>query len=108
MLPDGKLLLTDCRSSQGTAVLQGDRAIPVRQEFVSPTDTVRFGDMTLPVKDLLESIRLKFPGFNAAGVAAPGPPPESKKPWVKGSRLQRCPYCGAVREKGGNCEECGA
>lgn len=106
-LPEGKLLLTDCRSSHGTALLTPNGAQPIRQELLSPLDNVQFGDIRMPVKELLEAIRLKFPSFEAGGVRQPGVEPTPQRPWVQGERLVRC-TCGAVKSKGSICKECGA
>jgi len=107
-LPEGKLLLTDCRSTHGTALVTPNGAQPVRQELLSPLDTVQFGDIRMPVKELLEAIRLKFPAFEAGGVQPPpGVEPSPQRPWVQGERLVRC-ICGAVKAKSSNCKEGGA
>lgn len=93
-LADGKLLVTDCRSTQGTVLLRlGGAQIAVRQELVSPLDTLRFGTVTMPVKELLQAIHLKHPPV------APMPP--------EGAGLVRC-GCGAVKVKNKLCEVCGA
>lgn len=106
-LKDGKLLLTDCKSHNGTYLIHGGKEKQIRQELISPMDTLQFGDVRISMKELLESIRLKFPSFNTGRIASPGEnPPQSKKPWVKGTRLVRC-QCGAVKAKGEPCPECG-
>lgn len=106
-LADGKLLVTDCRSTQGTVLLRlGGAAIPVRQELVSPLDKLRFGSVTMPVNELLQAIHLKHPpaidgGHDRQRAAPVGPmPPE-------GAGLVRC-ACGAVKVKSKLCEVCGA
>jgi len=110
-LEGGKLYLTDCHSSNGTAIVTGGDEIPVRQIFVSPTETVRFGDIFLEVKEILEAIRLRMP-------AAPATPAEnsgsmiieeetpSSRPWVHGPSLIRC-SCGEVRQADVPCPHCG-
>jgi len=92
-LADGKLLVTDCRSTQGTVLLRvGGAQINVRQELVSPQDALRFGSVTMPVKELLRALDLK-----CSPVAAM--PPE-------GAALLRC-ACGAVKVKNKRCDVCG-
>lgn len=92
-LEDGKLLVTDCRSTQGTSLMHHGGAVrAVRQELVSPLDTLRFGSVTMPVKELLQAIHLKHPP------GAPRPP--------EGAGLVRC-ECGAVKVKNNRCEVCG-
>ncbi len=104
-LADGKLLVTDCRSTQGTVLLRsGGAQITVRQELVSPLDTLRFGTVTMPVKELLQAIHLKHPPADVSGHDRPSPalamPPE-------GAGLVRC-ECGAVKVKNKRCEVCSA
>ncbi len=101
-LADGKLLVTDCHSTQGTVLLRvGGAQIPVRQELVTPLDSLRFGTVTLPVKELLRAIDLMHPptGSEKASPAIAMPP--------EGAGLMRC-ACGAVKVKNRLCEVCGA
>jgi len=106
-MPDGKLFLIDCRSQNGTSLVSGGKVQPVRQEFLSPTDNVQFGDAIISVKEILEGIKLKFQALNVHPVPViPGEPDQSAKPWVHGTRLIRC-SCGAVKMKGVKCKECG-
>lgn len=92
-LDDGKLLVTDCRSTQGTSLIGQDGAVrAIRQELVSSLDTLRFGSVTMPVKELLRAIQLKHPPVADLPPGGPG--------------LVRC-ECGAVRAKNNPCEVCG-
>lgn len=92
-LENGKMLVTDCRSTQGTSLIgQGGAVRAIRQELVSPLDTLRFGSVTMPVNELLRAIQLKHPPVAAL---PPG-----------GAGLVRC-ECGAVRVKNNPCEVCG-
>lgn len=106
-LVDGRLLVTDCRSTQGTMLLRLSGAqVPVRQELVSPRDALRFGTVTMPVAELLQAIDGQHPATGVAGnvrqkaspVAAAAMPPE-------GAGLVRC-ACGAVKVKNQRCEVC--
>jgi hypothetical protein len=100
-LPDGRLLLTDCKSRNGTfRLLQDGTEHPVRQDLVSPYDRIRFGDVRLGVRELLESLRLKYPGFDG-GAGRQSPAPDSS-----GTDLERCD-CGAVKPLGKTCAVCG-
>ncbi len=104
-LGDGKLLLTDCQSCNGTFRLLPDgRALPVRQELVSPLDRVRFGEVALDMRDLLEAIRLKHADI-LAPPPAPPPPPDPLPP-AQGRALERCD-CGCVKAVGQSCPGCG-
>ena len=99
-LEDGKLLLTDCRSTNGTFLLgtQG-QARRMTQSLVSPLDQVRFGNVTLVMRELLEALRLK----SDVPVAAPA---AQEAPRVQGRRLIRCP-CGGIKTAHKPCPECG-
>ncbi len=106
-LADGKLFLTDCHSANGTSLVTGRKDTAVRQTLLSPTETVRFGDVAMSVKELLEAIRLKFPGFYNAPMETPPPEQQApQEPWVHGERLVRC-QCGAVKAKDQTCPTCG-
>lgn len=51
----GTLLLTDCKSTNGTFLIGADGvARKIRQALVSPLDRVRFGSVTLGIRDLLD------------------------------------------------------
>jgi pSer/pThr/pTyr-binding forkhead associated (FHA) protein len=99
-LEDGKLLLTDCRSTNGTFLLgTNGQAQRMTQSLVSPLDQVRFGGVTLGMRELLEALRLKSD--------VPNPSPvETEEPRVKGRRLIRC-LCGGIKTANAPCPECG-
>ncbi len=93
LLEDGKLLVTDCSSTQGTFLMQhGGEARAIKQELVLARDTLRFGNVSMSVKELLHAVHLKHPPV------APMPP--------EGAGLLRC-TCGAVKVKNNRCEVCG-
>jgi predicted component of type VI protein secretion system len=105
-IADGKLLLTDCRSRNGTYRVLGDGSeVPVRQELVSPLDRVRFGNVRLAMRDLLESLRMKYPQFDHPGGAPPVPP--ARRPATGQAELERC-ECGRIKAVGQPCPGCGA
>ncbi len=106
-LKGGKLLLTDCKSTHGTFVIQNGEKKEVRQELISPLEKIQLGDVAVSVKEILESIRLKFPTFHSAPVMSPDEKPQQpKKEWVRGKLLERC-ECGHIKVKEENCPECG-
>lgn len=102
----GKLLLTDCKSSNGTYRLLADGSkVPIRQELVSPLDTVRFGSVTIGMRELLESLRMKYPQFGEPqGVPTPSPP---APPEAQPKEFERCD-CGRIKATGRPCPGCGA
>lgn len=90
---DGKLLVTDCRSTQGTALIHlGAEARAIKQELVSTRDTLRFGKVQMSVTDVLRAIRLKDRPVAAKTMSGVG--------------LVRC-ECGSVKIKKNPCEVCG-
>lgn len=105
---EGLLLLIDCGSTHGTFLERGGRSIPVGQEFISPTDTIRFGEHSLPAREILESIRLRFPNMKIGDAEGGGSvEPESRWGRVKGKDLVRCEPCGAVKVRDSLCGVCG-
>jgi len=99
LLANGKWLVTDCQSTQGTVLLPaGGGQTAVRQAWVSAQDTLRFGTVVLPVRELLQAIHLKHTP-TVAGAGSHLPP--------EGTALVRC-ACGAVKLKDQQCEVCGA
>ena len=105
-LEDGKLLVTDCRSTQGTSLMpHGGKVRTIRQELVSPLDTLRFGDVSMPVKELLQAIHLKYPPLVNGGSDRKKAAPVAPMP-PEGAGLMRC-ECGAVKVKTNRCEVCG-
>ncbi len=105
ILDGGKLFLTDNGSRNGTFLLQNNGQRRIRQELVSPTDTLLLGSVKKSVKDLLEAIQLKFPSFVRGLSPKPGAAPQTEKARNK-ERLVRCGHCGAIKNKGAPCPEC--
>ncbi|MCF8210287.1 MAG: FHA domain-containing protein [Rhodoferax sp.] len=98
ILDNGKLLVTDCHSTQGTVLLRaGGGQTAVRQEWVTAHDTLRFGGVEMPVRELLRAIQLKQP--------AASPDKGGNLP-AAGVGLVRC-VCGAVKVNQQRCEVCG-
>jgi predicted component of type VI protein secretion system len=112
VLDDGQLFLVDCQSTHGTRLLQHGQTRPVQQEFVALDAIVEFGDVSIPMGDVLEALREKHPQAalpkpsRAAGaVAAAGGGPGAAG-WPQGARLVRC-RCGVIKVRGQRCPECG-
>ena len=51
-LADGRLYITDCATTNGTFVLEGEEWREVRQTFVEPSSHIRFGDYRMTAKRL--------------------------------------------------------
>ncbi len=95
LVDPGKLLLVDCQSSNGTAILEDGRPRPIRQAFVTPSDRVQLGSVVLSVSDLLEAISARSSKRPPNG--APAPP---------GNKVVRC-ECGVIKPVNSKCPECG-
>lgn len=102
-LAGGKVLLTDCKSTNGTyRILTDGRTVRIYHELITATDTLRFGQITLSAKELLETLRLNSPQGHPGGGASPAAQP----PAVAGERLVRG-ACGHIKPADGPCPECG-
>ena len=88
---DGRYLLVDRQSTQGTAVLdRNGQAQSITRTWVAPEDRVQFGAVTVSVRDILA----------AAGRRREAPRPDPGSPKI------RC-VCGAVKTQGARCHVCG-
>lgn len=104
-LGDGKLMLTDCRSSNGTFRLLADGTeAAIHQEQISPLDQVRFGNVRIGMRELLEALRMKYPQFGALAPRVPSPPMSAP---LGPCELERC-ECGRIKPVGKPCPGCGA
>lgn len=104
LIGEGKWLLTDCHSRNGTFLVAADgRRERIRQHLVSPMDQVDFGDARLQVREILEAWRLKTAVPPATGMGG-APPPRAAEP-APGEPLERC-HCGAIKPVGGRCPAC--
>ena len=101
------IFITDRRSSNGTFVIRDGRREPLSQDFVSPEDSLQFGDAVLRVEDLLAAIRRKHQKVRTSHLRAPSPePPGDVSRGLPGARLVRC-SCGEVKRQGKPCPMCG-
>lgn len=58
LLENNRLLLTDCHSSQGTFVIRGGHEEKIKQQTVSKQDLLKFGNITIPVSEVLTTTHL--------------------------------------------------
>jgi len=99
----GKWLLTDCKSRNGTFRIHRDgQKTPIRQELVSPLDQLCFGEVTLIMRELLESLRLAHLRLDAQDAQRCPRPPE---PLTPSGDLERC-HCGAIKAVNKPCPMC--
>ena len=107
VLDAGQLFLVDCQSTHGTRISQHGQTRPVQQEFVSLDAIVQFGDVSIPMSDVLDALREKHPQAplprppRPVGIAA-----GAEAVWPQGTRLVRC-QCGVIKVRGQRCPECG-
>jgi len=102
-----RFLLADCRSSNGTMVIRNGVPRPVREEIVTSSDIVKFGEISLLMRDLLALLQQKYniPDSELFPATRPAPPPIEEP--VRGRSLVRC-QCGSIKAKGEKCQMCGA
>src|ERR1051325_9375418 len=74
-LEDGRIMLADRGSSNGTKLLRAGKSTPLNCESLEPGDQVKFGSVTLDLKDLIEAVELKNPGALRSRAAPPPLPP---------------------------------
>lgn len=103
----GELFLSDCRSTHGTQVVERGAGRPMTQEVVRREATIKFGEVTITVAELMNALRARYPEltFPASG-GADRNVERSSRQWPKGTRLVRC-GCGAIKAKSQRCQECG-
>jgi predicted component of type VI protein secretion system len=107
LLENGKLLLTDCQSANGTRVYIKKKPTNVSHELVSPHDTVQFGDMVWEVADLLRALWLKHPTFDPTTFSNQPPNRElQNRPTVTKERLVVCTNCHKLKPKDAPCPHC--
>ena len=77
-LPDGRLYVTDCASTNGTFINEDGQWRRISQDFASAGARVRFGEVEVSVLHLLTAIsRLQGSG-GAGGIGAPAAKQEEK------------------------------
>jgi pSer/pThr/pTyr-binding forkhead associated (FHA) protein len=107
LLANGTLFIVDCQSQNGTFLLRSGQYLPIRQELVLENDQLRLGDLKVSVREILSAAKVQLPLPRPPALdeqKRPDRPPG--KPWVQGTRLERC-VCGAIKVKNGKCQECG-
>ena len=70
-LPDGRLYVTDCASTNGTFLNESGRWRRISQEFASAGAQLRFGEVEMNVSALLTRIA-SLPGAGSAGAHGTG------------------------------------
>lgn len=101
-----QLLLSDCRSTRGTEIVDRGVARRISREIVGLETTIRFGDVTMTGAELLQALEARH-----ADAGAVGPPRidrgDAAVPHaLDGAPLVRC-ACGAIKTRNQRCPECG-
>ena len=94
----GQVYVTDCASTGGTFIDEGDRWQKITQAFVEAGGRVRFGKLEVSIDQLLADIaRLSAAGGEGSGAAAgnaSAPTPEKSKPLDASQGVMRDPETG--------------
>lgn len=100
---DGKLLLKDRNSTNGTALLEGGKEKTLSEEYVVPGDEVRLGNVVIKIHQLIQPVRQRMEIQPKPAAKVPRPP--ERDAFRKSERLIRCD-CGAVIKRGERCPRC--
>jgi hypothetical protein len=103
LLDDGRWYLTDRRSTHGTFLITPAGERRISQEYVSPGDTLRFGEREETVRELLDDIGRKYPDAWSHGEDSP----LQSDPWAVSRNLRRCQRCAAPKKSNQPCPACG-
>lgn len=77
-LPDGRVYVTDCATTNGTFVHAGGQWRRIAQDFAAADGRVRFGDVEMPVPLLLARTTRTAGPDRDAGASPAGVPPAGK------------------------------
>ncbi len=95
---DGSFMVRDLGSQNGTVLIRKGREFPLTEEVVFLSDTLRFGEVAIPVEEVLNMVK------NSA--APPANPPPIARAAAGAGGFVRC-GCGTVKPRGQPCPACG-
>ncbi|MBF6560053.1 MAG: FHA domain-containing protein [Candidatus Binataceae bacterium] len=99
LLEGDRLRVRDLDSDNGIVLIRQGREFPIKQEVVLLNDTLRFGEVALAVRDVIEILKNAVQPAAAAHAVTPAP--------VAGAKgFVRC-GCGMVKVRGDPCPTCG-
>ncbi len=96
---DDTFLVRDLGSQNGTVLIRKGREFPLTEEVVFPTDTLRFGEVAISAREVLNILKSSADQKLAAR-------PELKNAPAGAGGFVRC-GCGAVKPRGQRCPACG-
>lgn len=127
---NGALMVADRGSSNGTLVIRDGVEFPARPEALRLSDQVRFGRVTLTMREVVAFVEARNPGALTVSKVPPAPPPlppplppavappslpslygsappplPPPPPPPRGAQLVRC-NCGAMKTEGQICPSC--
>ncbi|HUY27147.1 MAG TPA: FHA domain-containing protein [Candidatus Binataceae bacterium] len=102
LLDGDRLMVRDLGSQNGTRFLRQGREFPVREEVVFLSDLLRFGDVTVAARDLIDLLKSRSPEMESPRPVARG---QFAAPARGAAALIRC-ECGAIKAQGAKCPVC--
>jgi hypothetical protein len=112
----GSMEILDLESSGGTYLIRNGEEDSISRARLKPSDLLRFGEVEMTYKDLLEQVQKLRPKEISVKHAKPPPlpppvkratpPPLPKTGAKSGGRMTRC-ECGTIKPKGSACPSCG-
>jgi len=77
MIDGNRLLLTDCQSTQGTYLIHGGSEQKIKQQIITKHDILRFGNIKIPVREVLSATHFPEPIEFEADALSDQPPPHN-------------------------------
>ena len=94
-----RIRVSDLNSANGTMLIRQGRDFPITNEVVLLNDTVRFGEVALAARDIIDILK--------TAAKQDAAPPEAAAPAAAGVlAFVRC-GCGTVKTRGQPCPVCG-
>lgn len=104
LLDGDRLRVRDLQSQNGTVIIRQGREFPVTQEVVFLNDTLRFGEVALAAKEVIEV--LKAAPRRVPAATPPKAVAGAARAAAGAGAFVRC-ECGTVKVRGEPCPACG-
>jgi hypothetical protein len=102
LLDGDRLRVRDLDSENGTLLIRLGREFPIKQEVVFLNDTLRFGEVALAARDVIDILKTAA----QQDVATPDVAARAAPAAAGAGTFVRC-GCGAVKMRGESCPACG-